>query len=170
MTFQKIALDTTHAKIHAGRAFVFTTLTTAYTTGSPCEVHITTGTAGCHLSLVGTSGGGAVLSLYEAPVAATTGFLTPAQNRNRFSSTTHLTALRTNPVVTTAGTLLWASLIPGGTGVRAQGGGGELNGEVVLATNQTYLVRLENLTTAQPGGIECRFYEIASGETAGGLA
>lgn len=170
MSYQKIALDTIHAKVHAGTMYVFSTLTTAFTGTTPCDIHITTSTKSCHLNVAGSSGGDAVLSLYEAPATSTTGWLGVAQNRNRFSANANLTAFRTNPTVTTAGTLIFSKLIPGGTGTGSQGGDGEAFGEVVLATNQTYLVRLQNLTTAQPGGIECHFYEVSGSETAGGLA
>ena len=170
MTFQKIALDTIHAKVHAGRMFVFSTVTATYTGTTPIDIHVTTATAGCHLKVEGASGGDAILSLYEAPVTSTTGWLSVSQNRNRFSSgSTALTTFRVNPTVTTVGTLIFTKLIPGGTGASSQGGDGEPFGEIVLSTNQTYLVRLQNLTTTQPGGIEAHFYELASGETAGGL-
>lgn len=169
MSFQKIALDTIHAKVHAGKMFLFSTLTATYTGTTPIDVHITTSTKSCHIRVEGSSGGDAVLSLYEAPATSTTGFLAVVQNRNRFSANDNLTVFRTNPTVTTAGTLLFAKLIPGGTGAGSQGSDGETFGEIVLATNQSYLVRLQNLTTTQPGGLECHFYEMAGNETAGGL-
>lgn len=170
MTYQKITLDTIHAKVHAGKMFLFTTLTTAFTGTTPVDIHITTSTKSCHLAIKGTSGGDAVFSLYEAPVASTTGWVGIAQNRNRFSANDNLTSFRTNPTITTAGTLLFSKLIPGGIGVNSQGSGEEPFGEIILSTSQTYLARLENLTTTQPAGLECHFYEVAGSETAGGLA
>jgi len=141
-------LDISHQRLHEGRAFYaykfhasddklsnngFATIAIACAEG--CELHM----------LVEAECGGSAEFYWYEESAVSSGTSFTALNRKRSSTNTSDTAVLINPTIDTAGTLLLAKAIPGGSGGNASGGAGWAF-EYVLKDLTTYVFRLKNVS------------------------
>ena len=86
------------------------------------------------------------VTLFEGTTVSDNGSAVPSYNRNRNSDLSDTLGVYTGPTVTAAGTSIWGPWTLG-SGRQVGGDRGREN-EFVLKNNETYLLRVENNTTA----------------------
>ena len=140
-------VDVNHLRLHEGRAFYAYKLypnSARLDAGANIDIAIAWASGiKPHITYDANCGGDAELYLYEGAVV-TGGTALSSFARNRTIATTSASAILLNPTVTSAGTLLEAEFIAGGTGKKSGGGISETT-EQVLAPLTTYLFRLTNV-------------------------
>ena len=141
-------LDIAHQRLHEGRAFYaykFHGSTDKLADGAFATIAIACA-EGCdmHMLVEVECGGASEFYWYEdSEVSSGSGFT--AINRKRSSTNASDTAILINPTIDTAGTLLIAKAIPGGSGGNAAGGAG-YSFEYVLKDLTTYVFQLKNVS------------------------
>lgn len=138
-------IDWEHSRIHSSKGFLLNGKHTI-ANGASLDVLLSNPAGNYpHLRAVTADVTGAPFSIYiyEAPTVSANGTAAPAKNLNRNSAVAANLLTYTGPTVTTVGTELECSVIPG---AKQTGGSGTENIQMewILKSNTLYLVRLTN--------------------------
>jgi len=143
-------VDVNHIRLHEGKAFYYHKLapdSDKLASGSSIDVAIAFASGiKAHLHEDVICGGDAEFFMYSGSVV-TGGTSVTAINRDFTSSNVSQSAILLNPTITSLGTVVNSSFIPGGTGRKSSGSGGG-SFQFVLAPLTTYLFRLTNVNGA----------------------
>lgn len=154
-----VVQDSVHQQIHRGILFSTDIVDLTLGSSSTLEVLITAN-CGAHMRITAAVGSDATIEFFENPTVTAAGTPTDIYNRNRFSTKTPGCVVTSGPTVTVDGTQLENMFVPGGTGPLASGGAGDFWNEWILKTNNTYLVRLTNISVgAAPMQLQLDWYE-----------
>lgn len=139
-------ISSIHRTIHEGRLFEVSHIFAAVADAASAEILITTGTKAVHLRSRADTEGKSYGYLFEDAVASVAGTGLTNVNRDRNSANTAETVVTHTPTLTSDGTQLTETLIPGGGAVGGNVIGGSLNSfeEFELKPNSVYLIRLTN--------------------------
>jgi hypothetical protein len=93
------------------------------------------------------AGGDAQFDVYEGTTFSAAGTSITPVNHNRTSVNTCGCTVTHTPTVTVLGTHLWRELVPGGSQGQTPGAVQDVaTAQVILADNETYLMRMTNLS------------------------
>lgn len=153
-----VVIDTVHDRIHRGQMFSASFVNAALGSAGTLEVLLVV-TGDAHLRLKGSSGGDGRLQIYEGTTVSANGAALSLPNRNRGSALSTTLAAYSGPTITADGTLLYDTIIPGGSGNFSGGGSGGFLEEFDLVAGN-YLIRLTNIAaSAEPCSINVDVYE-----------
>lgn len=144
-----------HALIHAGEMFYAYSLT-SINAGATLKFTFTTPAvaSGKYIhfrpAVISTSGDKLTMTMTEIPTSISGGSDVTAYNRNRLSTTTALSTLKTGVTLTESATVVDVAYVGGGTGVGSVRSGAETGeqNEVVLKQNTVYSITLTNNSSA----------------------
>ena len=161
-----VAIDVAHREIHEGNTYTAFISDLALADDASITMLLTTGDAlktvsvSGHITLQYASGGDAQIFIYETPTVVTIGTPFTAVRLNREISSTAGTTVSTGATCSSYGTLIYDSVIAGGTGGNAGGGAGSHDDEFIFTPATQYLIRLENEAGAtKVAGIHVNWYE-----------
>lgn len=146
-------ISSVHEKVHDGQFFYTNHVFTGVTSSSSVDYLIKTDSNEyLHSAFEVDVGADCRTFIYEGTTVSNDGTALTAFNSNRSSSNTLSSTFFHTPTVTGVGTLIKQSYIPGTTGRRITGGGtgdsiAREGGEVILKPNETYLVRITNVSS-----------------------
>lgn len=160
-----VAIETDHARIHAGETFFYVDYYTVANSGvldfvlecGAKEVHYVFG--------ISSDMAGFTLSTYEGvTVTDATGSVLNVNNQNRESNNIPTAILKLNPTVqaiTTELLLRRTKIGQGGAPSSRVGGSVSRGSEVVLKANTKYLLRITNLSTSNNDiNVSMQWYEV----------
>lgn len=129
---------------------------------SVLNIFIQTGVNFNHFVFSTTSGGTSELFIFEDTVVSADGTPLAVWNMNRPKSIVSTSQVSHTPTITSDGTRIHNSLMPGGTGNnRLPGGTARPGTEWILSPNTNYLIRIVNRAgSSQPIGFVGQWYEV----------
>ena len=156
-------IELPHLKVHEGFMFISSTITSSVADNASIDMMNKVGTiVNAHAVFNTASGGESWVHLYENPTTSANGTAISSPNMNRCSLNIATSTVYMGPTVTTVGTNLSESFIPGGEKNQATGGQLRNTTEWVLDDNNVYLFRATNKSgSAADLSVEIEFYEIA---------
>lgn len=142
-----VTTDHVHHEVHEGEMFV-----ASYTVphgselanDASLDILIVTAAKEAHLFASIGVGGDCEVLFYEDATTSAAGTALAENNMNRRSSATAVETITHTPTVSTTGTLLLQTFLPGGSGPQAGGGASRSNTEWLLDINSKYLLRITN--------------------------
>lgn len=155
-----VSIGALHHEIHEGDTYKVHNVNTAVASGGDITIVLTTGAKSCHTTFYGSSGGDALLYLFEGSTVTVAGTAMVEYNKNRNSSNTATAAAELNPTAS-GGAILDQLFIPGGSGPTAPGGATNVRDEWVLKPSTIYRFKLVNSTaTTQTLNLAIEWYEV----------
>ena len=146
-------ITTDHANIHAGEGFSVSNYAEGVADDGYLYLEFKTPTSSyVHMKVMNALADGlARFDVVEAPTLTTGSNAVTGSNLRRVPPiATCGCTIKTNPTSISGGTVIRSYYIGGGTGWNANGGGNNVDTEIVLAQNTTYLFRIQNLA----GGVK----------------
>jgi len=156
-----LAINQVHHQIHKGTFRTISAVMEGLADGAFVRVLIRVAPdVRMHVRLAGTTSANMIGRLFEDPLTSADGTGILSHARNRYSSVATTTLCFTGPTVTSTGTKLVETFIPGGSGGNAVGGSASSFEEWVL-TDGDYLAEIENISgnNNQIAGLTLDFYE-----------
>lgn len=141
-----VTLDEPHDQIHDGNYYTVSNNYIGVTNNSYADFHILTGSKAVHSTFTVVSLGEAITDLYRGTTYTNAGTPVPVFNNNEISSNVAIFTAKSHPVINVLGTNIFESLINGGTGAASVGGIQSYRIERILAHNQDYLLRVQNIS------------------------
>jgi len=157
-----VNIDLPHNEIHDGNSYVANHLFPNVGNNSYADLHIIVGsTKAPHIQMFVVGDGKSYISLHRGATYSNVGTSLTAYNRNGESSNTTQSQLYYSPTVSNSGTMLYQTLLPGGTGSRAVGAQTGDRSETIFKYSMDYLLRVQNVSAgASDIAIEINFYEL----------
>ena len=157
------SIELPHLKVHEGVMFISSTIASSVADNASIDMMIKVGlTVDAHAVFNTACAGESWVHLYENPTTSADGTVLSSPNMNRCSSNLSASTVYIGPTVTTVGTHLGESFIPGGEKNRATGGQLRNATEWMLDNNNVYLFRATNKSgSAADMSLEIEFYELA---------
>lgn len=157
-----ITVDYPHHEVHEGNTYQVTTYTGTLASNDSWGllVSLTGSSKYAHTTWEAQCGGDAEIRFYQNVTGSNYGTKLTADNMNHASTNTPMVEVFRNPTLTVLGTANPNTLLPGGTGPQAGGGGFRQGTEHILAPGKRYFLQLFNRAgTSQPVSLGVQWYE-----------
>lgn len=161
-----VVLDYIHNTVHHGDYYQIGYYAAGVLNNANIALLIKNGIKPIHCVIAGSSGGDAIINVYEDPTITTNGTRIEAYNQNRSSTNIASGSYYHTPTISANGNNAVPPnvYIPGGSGGNSFGGSGggpvRQGAELILAKNKNYYIVLQNIAgTAQKLNILVGFYE-----------
>ena len=139
-------IETEHARVHEGKAFIAGGLFLAVANNGVVEILLQGGGNSAHAVMQVAAGGNCEIHTFEDTTFSVAGGAITNFNKNRYSSVASLWTLTDTPTITADGTELPEAFLAGGSGGNANGGtSGGFAREIILNGGKNYLVRIKNV-------------------------
>jgi hypothetical protein len=157
-----VTIDFAHNEIHEGNSYVANWLFPNVGNNSYADLHIIAGsTKAPHIQMFVVGDGKSYISLYRGATYSNSGTALTVYNRNGESSNTSQSQFYYSPTISDSGTMLYQTLLPGGTGSRAVGAQTGERSETIFKYSTDYLLRVKNVSAgASDIAIEINYYEL----------
>lgn len=156
-------IDTTHQKIHEGRAFIVTDVDTDVDIAGPKYYRFTTPNTDVEIHFVFSvfCNAAAVIQFYENPTINAAGTEMTAYNMYRDNSQSATLTARYDCTTTSDGTLIYSGRVgTSGVPVSNSGGVGGSRHEFILKQNEDYVLKITTVADNNATAVDFTWYEV----------
>jgi len=156
-----VTIASEHYEIHEGDAYVVSYLFKDVGNNNYANMRLVTGRKATHAVGFVAADGKAIISLHRAATYSASGTSLNIYNLNGNSTNITVNKALQSPTISSSGTLIYQTLLPGGKGTRVVGAETSSSSETILQISGDYLYRVQNVSSVTGDiSIEFRWYEV----------